>query len=114
MIRFISKKITLTPRQTEVYDLLLTTMKPKEIAKKLYMSEKTCKNHIKEIYDRLNVKSRLELLAKKNIKRDFNELEIVEKIYKEELKRVQDVLFKIESYKKERCGDDGTRKDAGD
>lgn len=48
----------LTSRETEVLDLIAEGMLNKEIAKKLYISEKTVKNHVSNIFKKLNVSDR--------------------------------------------------------
>jgi DNA-binding NarL/FixJ family response regulator len=50
----------LTPRETEVHDLLAQGLTNEEIAKALYISLSTAKVHVKHIYDKLGVRSRLE------------------------------------------------------
>jgi DNA-binding NarL/FixJ family response regulator len=50
----------LTPREDEVHDLLAQGLTNEEIAKALYISLSTTKVHVKHIYDKLGVRSRLE------------------------------------------------------
>lgn len=50
----------LTPRETEVHDLLAQGLTNEEIAKLLYISVSTTKVHVKHIYEKLGVRSRLE------------------------------------------------------
>jgi DNA-binding CsgD family transcriptional regulator len=50
----------LTPRETEVHELLAQGLTNDEIAKVLYISRSTTKVHIKHIYAKLGVRSRLE------------------------------------------------------
>jgi DNA-binding NarL/FixJ family response regulator len=50
----------LTPRESEVHDLLAQGLTNEEIAKLLYISLSTTKVHVKHIYDKLGVRSRLE------------------------------------------------------
>jgi LuxR family maltose regulon positive regulatory protein len=50
----------LTPRETEVHELLAQGLKYEEIAKLLYISLSTTKVHVKHIYEKLGVRSRLE------------------------------------------------------
>jgi DNA-binding NarL/FixJ family response regulator len=50
----------LTPRETEVHELLAQGLTNEEIAKLLYISLSTTKVHVKHIYDKLGVRSRLE------------------------------------------------------
>jgi ATP/maltotriose-dependent transcriptional regulator MalT len=51
---------TLSPRETEVHELLAQGMTNDEIAKLLYISLSTTKVHVKHIYEKLGVRSRLE------------------------------------------------------
>jgi two-component system response regulator DegU len=48
----------LTAREIEVLDLIAEGMINKEIAKQLYISEKTVKNHVSNIFKKLNVSDR--------------------------------------------------------
>jgi DNA-binding CsgD family transcriptional regulator len=50
----------LTPRESEVHELLAQGLTNEEIAKQLYISLSTTKVHVKHIYDKLGVRSRLE------------------------------------------------------
>jgi DNA-binding NarL/FixJ family response regulator len=50
----------LTPRESEVHDLLAQGLTNEEIAKLLYISLSTAKVHVKHIYEKLGVRSRLE------------------------------------------------------
>jgi DNA-binding NarL/FixJ family response regulator len=50
----------LSPRETEVHELLAQGMTNEEIAKLLYISLSTTKVHVKHIYEKLGVRSRLE------------------------------------------------------
>ncbi len=54
----------LTKREAEVMDLLLTGVSNKEIADKLFVAEKTVKTHAWQIYKKMNVKTRYELMFK--------------------------------------------------
>jgi DNA-binding NarL/FixJ family response regulator len=53
-------KATLTPRETEVHELVAQGLTNEEIARLLYISLSTTKVHVKHIYDKLGVRSRLE------------------------------------------------------
>lgn len=61
----------LTKREKEVFDLLLLNNSTKEIAVKLSISEKTVRNHISNVMQKLGVKGRagavIELLKLKEI-----------------------------------------------
>ena len=52
-----SKKI-LTSRESEVFKLLVKNKTTKEIAQILYISEKTVRNHISNVMQKLEVKGR--------------------------------------------------------
>ncbi len=51
----------LTTREREVVALVAQGFKNKEIAKKMFISEQTVKNHVHNIFDKLGVSDRLEL-----------------------------------------------------
>lgn len=51
---------TLTPREREVLDQLVAGQSSKEIARGLAISDDTVKSHLKRIYQKLGVRSRLE------------------------------------------------------
>jgi LuxR family maltose regulon positive regulatory protein len=53
-------KQKLTPRESEVHELLAQGLTNEEIARLLYISLSTTKVHVKHIYDKLGVRSRLE------------------------------------------------------
>jgi len=55
---------TLTSREREVFDLLLTDKPPKEIANSLKVSYYTVDFHRKNLYRKLGIQSRTELFAK--------------------------------------------------
>ena len=65
-------KSILTKREKEVFDLLIENNSTKEISKKLKISEKTVRNHISNVMQKLGVKGRavavIELLKLKEIK----------------------------------------------
>jgi DNA-binding NarL/FixJ family response regulator len=50
----------LSPREAEVHELLAQGLTNEEIAKLLYISVSTTKVHVKHIYEKLGVRSRLE------------------------------------------------------
>jgi DNA-binding NarL/FixJ family response regulator len=52
----------LTKREGEIAELLLKGMTYKMIAKELFLSENTIKTHIKNIYAKLKVQNKSELL----------------------------------------------------
>ena len=51
----------LTPRQLDLIDAIKRGLSNREIAAELRISEQTVKNHLTEIYDKLNVRGRLQL-----------------------------------------------------
>ena len=51
----------LTPREREVFFLASRGLKNAEIATELYLSEKTIKTHLRNIYNKLNLASKAEL-----------------------------------------------------
>lgn len=61
----------LTTREKEVFDLLVENLTTKDIAEKLGISEKTVRNHISNVIQKLGVKGRssavVELLKLKEI-----------------------------------------------
>ncbi|MFQ6791273.1 LuxR C-terminal-related transcriptional regulator [Thomasclavelia sp.] len=52
--------IILTPREKEIFDLLVKNKSTKEIAKTLGISEKTVRNHISNVIQKLGVDSRIQ------------------------------------------------------
>ena len=64
-------KSVLTKREKQVFDLLVLNKSTLEIAKKLGISEKTVRNHISNVMQKLDVKGRagavIELLKLKEI-----------------------------------------------
>ena len=59
--RIIFRKL-LTPAETRVIDLVCKGLKNKEVAEKLYVSESTIKTHLSNIYKKLNINSRVQLM----------------------------------------------------
>ncbi len=56
-----SKIASLTDREREVVKLICEGLKTKQIAERLFISEKTVSNHLASIYDKLGVSDRLDL-----------------------------------------------------
>ena len=56
-------KSILTKREKEVFILLIQNMTTKEIADKLYISEKTVRNHISNAMQKLGVKGRAQAVV---------------------------------------------------
>ena len=52
--------IILTPREKEIFNLLIKNQSTKEIAKTLGISEKTVRNHISNVIQKLGVDSRIQ------------------------------------------------------
>ena len=50
---------SLSKRETEVMDLIATGQSNGQIAQRLFLSEKTVKNHVNRIYAKLGVDSRV-------------------------------------------------------
>jgi DNA-binding CsgD family transcriptional regulator len=57
-------KCRLTPRETEILNQVLQGLNNLEIAKKLFISTHTVKNHITKIYEKLGVIDRAQAIAK--------------------------------------------------
>jgi LuxR family transcriptional regulator, transcriptional regulator of spore coat protein len=51
-------KFLLTNREREVFELLVQDKTTKDIAQQLFISEKTVRNHISNVMQKLNVKGR--------------------------------------------------------
>ena len=58
----IAKRYKLSPRETEVLEILVRGRNAKHISEKLYISESTAKTHISKIYRKLGIHSQQELL----------------------------------------------------
>jgi two-component system nitrate/nitrite response regulator NarL len=54
------ERTRLSPRETEVHELLAHGLTNEEISKLLYISLSTTKVHVKHIFEKLGVRSRLE------------------------------------------------------
>ena len=52
--------IILTPREKEIFNLLIKNQSTKDIAKTLGISEKTVRNHISNVIQKLGVDSRIQ------------------------------------------------------
>ena len=52
--------IILTPREKEIFDLLVKNQSTKEIAKTLGIRENTVRNHISNVIQKLGVDSRIQ------------------------------------------------------
>ena len=71
-VSFFMEMNLLTKREQEIFSLLIKNYSTKEIASKLYISEKTVRNHISNVMQKLGVKNRcnavIELLKLNAIK----------------------------------------------
>lgn len=56
------KKKILTDREQEVFELLIKNKTTTEIAKELYISEKTVRNHVSNAIQKLGVKGRAQAI----------------------------------------------------
>jgi DNA-binding CsgD family transcriptional regulator len=54
----------LSPREVEIYDLLADGRKNRDIARALFISEKTVKVHLRHIYEKVGARSRVEAVVK--------------------------------------------------
>lgn len=61
-----AKQYQLTNREMEIANLLVSGFKTEQISKTLYISRNTVKNHISNIFKKMDVTSRVELLGKLN------------------------------------------------
>ncbi len=52
----------LTKREKEIFDLLIINYNTSDIATKLFISEKTVRNHISNVIQKLNVKGRTQAI----------------------------------------------------
>ena len=59
---------SLTEREREVLDLLTAGLSNKEIAQKLYLSVRTVEVHLRNVYAKLGVRSRLEAVTRARIR----------------------------------------------
>ena len=57
------KNSTLTQREIEIVSKITAGLSNKEIGKTLYIEESTVKKHVKNIFEKLNIKKRTELIA---------------------------------------------------
>ena len=53
----------LTKREREIFELLISNKSTKEIAERLYISEKTVRNHISNVMLKLDVKGRAQAVV---------------------------------------------------
>ena len=58
-----SSKFLLTHREREVFELLVQDKTTRDIAELLFISEKTVRNHISNVMQKLNVKGRAQAVV---------------------------------------------------
>jgi DNA-binding NarL/FixJ family response regulator len=63
------RRKTLSPREREVYELVIQGLTNREIAKLLFIEESTVKVHVHHIYDKLGVRSRIALTVQAKLER---------------------------------------------
>ena len=61
MPRVLRRHERLSPRERDVYELIVQGRSNKEIARSLFISESTTKVHVRHIYEKLGVHTRTEL-----------------------------------------------------
>ena len=57
------ESFNISPREEEIIHLILQGMSNKEIQEALFISHNTVKNHVYNIYQKMNIKSRLQLVS---------------------------------------------------
>jgi ATP/maltotriose-dependent transcriptional regulator MalT len=62
-------RLRLSPREREVYELIVDELTNREIAKLLFIEESTVKRHAQNIYDKLGVRSRVALTVQAALER---------------------------------------------
>jgi DNA-binding CsgD family transcriptional regulator len=63
-IVYLGKQYHLTPREVEIFKLLIQGHSPQELSGMLFISLSTTRSHIKSIYSKTDVHSQLELIRK--------------------------------------------------
>jgi DNA-binding CsgD family transcriptional regulator len=63
-IIYLGRQYHLTPREIEIFELLIQGHSPQELSKMLFISLSTTRSHIKSIYSKTDVHSQLELIRK--------------------------------------------------
>ncbi|WP_199256820.1 response regulator transcription factor [Alteribacillus sp. YIM 98480] len=63
-VEAVNKKIKLSPREEEVLELILQGLNNRDIARELYISDHTVKNHVTKIYQKLGVSDRANAISK--------------------------------------------------
>jgi len=71
-------RLKLTPRERDVYDLLVQGLKNREIARLLYIEESTVKVHAHHIYDKLGIRSRTALTVYAMLERSDQAASVVD------------------------------------
>ncbi|WP_270563105.1 helix-turn-helix domain-containing protein [Clostridium beijerinckii] len=62
LIDSFKQKYDITEKQSEIIELIIEGLTYKEIAEKLFISPKTVDNHVQNIYKKLNVNNKMQLL----------------------------------------------------
>jgi DNA-binding NarL/FixJ family response regulator len=57
-----SSYVALTKREREIFRLIAAGYDNKEISVRLFIAEQTVKNHIREIYSKLNIHERVHVI----------------------------------------------------
>lgn len=60
-LNYVIEQYNLSPRESEVFKLLVLGKKNDEIAEELYISLSTVKTHIRSIFDKTNSRNRIEV-----------------------------------------------------
>ncbi|MCM3212931.1 LuxR C-terminal-related transcriptional regulator [Niallia taxi] len=63
MIESIAKEYGLTNREKDIFEYIIQAYSNKDIAKNLYISEHTVKNHITNIFNKLGVSDRMQAVS---------------------------------------------------
>lgn len=56
-----ANQLQISPRERQIVELVIAGCKNKEIARRLFISEKTVKNHLSNIFEKVGVSDRVEL-----------------------------------------------------
>jgi ATP/maltotriose-dependent transcriptional regulator MalT len=77
-------RLKLTPRERDVYDLLVQGLKNREIARLLYIEESTVKVHAHHIYDKLGIRSRTALTVYAMLERSDQATSVMDSLSSDE------------------------------
>ncbi|TAH64905.1 MAG: LuxR family transcriptional regulator [Anaerolineaceae bacterium] len=67
-----SQRYNLTPREKEVFQLLIKGIPNREIAQLMYISENTVKFHVKHLLQKTDCPNRVDLVSLYNTKHDYD------------------------------------------